>query len=328
MTAGLRFYDFEEDRIQTFDGIFAAPGTTTGSTTADGFAPRLIASYSVSDNTILNAQVSKGFRLGGINDPLNEPLCTPEDLVTFGGQDAWGDEELWNYEVGSKSTVMGGRGTFNIAAYYIDITDLQATITAGSCSSRLVFNVPDAESSGIELEFAAAPSEHFDFAISASYNDSELQSEAAGNISGISKGNRLPTVPEFQAAVAATYQWHLKNDRLGFVTGTYQHVGSRYTQVGDFADGFGTVDMLTFAGVIGGPLTQQFFTFNPELPAYDVVNLRIGVNGEKWEAALFVNNVTDEIAFLALDQERGSRARVGYLTNQPRTYGLSTRVKF
>lgn len=328
LTAGLRVYDFEENRVQTFDGIFATPGTTPGSTTADGFAPRVIASYQVNDNTRLNAQVAKGFRLGGINDPLNEPLCTEEDLRIFGGNDTWDDEEQWNYEIGSKSTVMDGRGTFNIAAYYIDIKDLQATVTAGSCSSRLVFNVPDARSSGLELELAAAPSSSFDFAISASYNDSELRSEAAGNISGISRGNRLPSVPEFQAAAAATYQWPLKNDRLGFVSGTYQHVGSRFTQVGDFAVGFGTVDMLTFDGVIGGPLTQQFFTFDPELPAYDLVNLRLGVSSDKWEVALFVNNVTDEIAFLALDQERGTRARVGYLTNQPRTFGVTTRVNF
>ncbi len=328
LTGGLRFYDFEESRVQTFDGVFAAPGTTTGETTADGVAPRLIASYRVNDNTIFNAQIAKGFRLGGINDPLNVPLCTPEDLAIFGGNDSWGDEEQWNYEIGTKSTVMDGRGTFNVAAYFIDIKDLQATVTAGSCSSRLVFNVPDARSSGLELEFAAAPTNNFDFAISASYNDSELRSEAAGSISGISRGNRLPTVPEFQAAAAATYQWPMQNDRLGFVTGTYQHVGSRFTQVGDFADGFGTVDLLTFPGTIGGPLTQQFFNFNPELPAYDLLNLRVGISAEKWEVALFVNNITDEVALLALDQERGTRARVGYLTNQPQTFGVTTRFKF
>lgn len=37
----------------------------------------------------------------------------------------------------------------------------------------------------------------------------------------------------------------------------------------------------------------------------------------------FVNNLTDERALLALDRERGTRARVGYLTNQPRTFGVS-----
>ncbi|MCG8459342.1 MAG: TonB-dependent receptor, partial [Holophagales bacterium] len=112
LSGGLRFYDFEEDREQIFDGIFGNDdnGTllvqTIGSTTADGVAPRFIASYQASDSTLLNFQVSKGFRLGGINDPLNVPLCTPEDLVTFGGRETWEDEELWNYEIGSKTTFL------------------------------------------------------------------------------------------------------------------------------------------------------------------------------------------------------------------------------
>ena len=46
------------------------------------------------------------------------------------------------------------------------------------------------------------------------------------------------------------------------------------------------------------------------------------------DIALFVNNVTDERALLALDQERGTLARVGYLTNPPRSFGLSANFKF
>jgi len=38
--------------------------------------------------------------------------------------------------------------------------------------------------------------------------------------------------------------------------------------------------------------------------------------------------VTDERAFLALDRERGTRARVGYLTNQPRTAGVTLRFNY
>lgn len=342
LTGGLRYYDFEEDRTQIFDGIFGNDnnGTslveTAGATAADGVAPRLIASYAVNERTTLNAQVSKGFRLGGINDPLNVPLCTPQDLITFGGRETWKDEELWNYELGSKSTFLEGRGIFNIAAFYMDITDLQATVTAGSCSSRVVFNVPDARSSGLELELAAQPSPVFDFAISASYNDSELKStltstDAQGNVSvvsGIEEGNRLPTIPEFQAAAAATYRWELRHGWATYLTGTYQHVGSRFTQIGDQAAGFGTVNLLALPNTIGGPLTQTTFTFDPELPAYDLLNLRFGFIHERWDVAFFVNNVTDERALLALDQERGTLARVGYLTNQPRTFGVSTRIQF
>jgi len=79
---------------------------------------------------------------------------------------------------------------------------------------------------------------------------------------------------------------------------------------------------------IGGPYTQNTFTFDPKLPAQDIINFRIGLLKNRWDTALFINNLTDERSLLALDQERGTRARVGYLTNQPRTIGISTRVTF
>ena len=337
VTGGARLYDFKEKRTQTFDGIFADDGTTSGSTKANGVAPRVMGSYKLNDSTRLNAQISKGFRLGGINDPLNVPLCTAADLVTFGGRGNWKDETLWNYEVGSKSKIMGGRGSFNASAFYADIRDLQATVTAGSCSSRVVFNVPKSKSEGLEAEFEAAPTDLFDFAVSASHTKSQLESTLTSTdakgvvtvVSGIQKGNRLPTVPEFQMTAAATLHWHTGSSWAGYSTGVYQHVGDRYTQIGDQAVGFGTVNLNSFApNNIGGPFTQNTFTFNPKLPAYDIVNLRIGVLVNKWDTALFVNNLTNETAFLALDQERGTRARVGYLTNQPRTIGISTRVNF
>jgi iron complex outermembrane recepter protein len=43
------------------------------------------------------------------------------------------------------------------------------------------------------------------------------------------------------------------------------------------------------------------------------------------DVAAYVNNVTDERAFLSLDREREPRARISYLTNQPRTFGIATR---
>ncbi|HEU4522671.1 MAG TPA: TonB-dependent receptor [Thermoanaerobaculia bacterium] len=332
LTGGVRWYDFSEDRTQVFDGIFADPNDSVGSVSADGFAPRVIVSYELTPATRLNAQISKGFRLGGLNDPLNVPLCTAEDLAIYSGRPTWGDESLWNYEVGAKSTLGGGRGTFNASAFYMDIEDLQATVTAGSCSSRLIVNVPKARSTGVEAEFEYAPTDSFDFAISGNYNNSELRSSfrsaQGGIVAGIEEGNRLPSVPEFQMAAAATFRWPMRSGIAGYATGVYQHVGSRYTQIGDQEAGFGTVDISAFGGDIGGPFTQNIITFDPELPAYDLLNLRLGILHGQWDTALFVNNVTDERAFLALDIERGSRARVSYMTNQPRTIGISTRVNF
>jgi iron complex outermembrane recepter protein len=338
LTGGLRYYNFQEDREQVFDGIFANDNTgtsvvsTPGSTSADGFAPRFIASFRASDRVTLNAQASRGFRLGGINDPLNEPLCTPADLATFRGRDSWRDETAWNYEVGAKSQWMDGRASFNVSAFHMDIRDLQLNVTAGSCSSRLVFNVPKSVSQGAEIELAVAPNQFFDFAASATLTNSELRStltstDAQGRttvVSGIESGNRLPSVPQVQAAAAVTFRRPLRPGAQAFLTGTINHVGSRFTQIDDLVAGFGTLDLNSFApNTIGRPLTQSTFTFAGELPAYSLVNVRVGLSRANWDAAVFLNNLTDERALLSLDRERGLRARVGYLTNQPRTVGVT-----
>ncbi len=326
VTAGLRYYNFKEDRNQVFDGIFSDPNDSVGSVSANGIAPRVMANFKLNDSTRFYAQASKGFRLGGINDPLNTPLCSPQDLVTFGGFGTWDDETLWNYEIGSKSNIMNGRGTFNVALFTSHVKNLQATVTAGTCSSRLVFNVPSARATGAEAEFATSINDNFDVALSANHTDSKLRSTIAS--AGIHSGDRMPSVPQDQWSAATTYRIPMSN-MVGYFSGVYQHVGDRFTQVGDESLGSAaTISLTTFKGTIGGPLTQNTFTFDPKLPAYDIVNVRFGVLKGKWDTALFVNNLTDEKARLALDRERGFRARVGYMTNQPRTIGISTRVTF
>jgi iron complex outermembrane receptor protein len=339
VTAGLRYYHFDEDKAQAFDGLFGAgadgkPVSQPGTTKADGVAPRFIVSYKVSDATTLNAQAARGFRLGGVNDPTNYNLCTPQDRITFSGRETWKDETAWNYEIGGKSKILGGRGTVGVSGFYEDINDLQVTVTAGSCSSRLIFNVPKSRSIGGEFELGVAPNDHFDFSLSASYADSEIRSTIPGTSllvqsTGIREGNRLPSVPKFQMAASATFQQDVAPGFQGYATATYNHIGSRYTQLADQEAGVGTLNINSFgANTIGGPLTQSTFTFNPLLSAYDLVNLRLGVRHDFWDVAFYVNNLTDERAFLALDRERDFRARVGFLTNQPRTFGISTRFDF
>jgi iron complex outermembrane recepter protein len=339
ITAGIRYYNFSEERSQIFDGIFGQgangqPQIQPGATKAHGVAPRFIASYKASDAVTFNAQASRGFRLGGINDPLNVSLCTAQDLAVFSGHDSWKDEKVWNYEAGVKA--QGRRSSINLSVFDMEVTDLQLTVTAGSCSSRLILNAPKARSQGVEAEVTLTPGEHWDFAVSAALNNGKLQSDlkdGSGNIiSGIQSGNRLPAVPQVQASGAATYGWAVGQESRIAITGSYQYNGSRFTLIDDEASGAGTVNLLSFqqsgGKTIGGPLTQSTFTYSPKLPGYSLVNLRIGLARERWEVAAFANNLTDTRAFLALDRERGTRGRVGYLTNQPRTLGMTLNFSY
>jgi iron complex outermembrane receptor protein len=341
LTAGLRYYNYKEDKALIFDGLFAPefpnPTLQAGETKADGVAPRFIASFKATDDVIINAQASKGFRLGGVNDPILLPLCSPDDVITFGNIPSWKDETAWNYELGAKMRFLGGRLSVNPTAFYIDVKDLQVVVTAGTCSSRLVFNVPKARSVGGELEVNYAPTNNFDFTVSGSYNDSEVRESLAGNedaihATGIREGNRLPSVPKFQMALSATYQQPILPTWWGYVTANYTHVGDRYTQLVDQEAGTGVIPLQNVPGAlghpIGGPLTQDTFLFDPLLPAYDIINFRLGVRHGIWDLAFYVNNITNEVAFLSLDRERGFRAREGFLTNQPRTFGIATRFDF
>jgi iron complex outermembrane receptor protein len=334
VTGGLRYYDFDEDRLLTFAGAFADVGYTRqpGSTSSDGFSPRVIVAFEPNDDVLLSAQVARGFRLGGINDPLNVGLCTPQDLTTFSGQPDFDDEKVTNFEVGAKTLLADGRVTFNAAVFYSDIDDLQVIADAGSCSSRIVLNA-QAESIGAELELFARPTASWDLGLSATWVQAEITEtrlSASGQpIAGIRDGNRLPTSPEFQASASATYSWPFNATMEGFANFTFQHVGSSFTQLADQEPGVGCVGCPGAPGFFNfGNPTITSFTFDPELPSYQIGNLRFGLKKDAWEAALYVNNVWDERAFLSLDRERGFRARVGYLTNMPRTYGLSLRMNF
>ena len=346
ITGGLRYYKFSEDRILNFNGVFAAAtpaGGVPGSTDSNGTSPRLILSYKATDDVTFNAQAARGFRLGGINDPINKPLCSATDLLVFGNQQNWQDEKTWNYEVGAKTQWMDRRVTLNISAFYSDIKNLQATTTAGTCSSRIVFNVPTARSEGIEAELFARPTVNWDFGLSATFIDAKLTSSVistlppkAGTgcppactvvVGGLADGNRLPTAPKTQAVGSVGYTLPLQGSSDFFANFTIQYVGSSFSQFENEEPGFGQIGGAgdpNAARLIsyGGPLTVSQINFNSELPSYTLANLRFGLKTERWQAAAYINNIADKNAELALDYERGRSARVGYLTNQPRTIGV------
>lgn len=327
-TAGGRYYDFEETRTITTGGLFANGDTgIVDETSSDGFTPRFLLSYDVSPGITVNAQASQGFRLGGVNDPLNVPLCNAQDLALFGGFQNYDDETLWNYEVGVKT--QGDIFTFNAAAFYNDISDLQVTLDAGSCSSRIVFNVPEAHSTGIEAELGLNPASGLNFSLSGSFIEAEFDTTLPGALAGatgIREGNRLPSVPEFQLSASGSYEFPISNNADLFFAASFTHVGSRFTQPADQEDNPRTfVHGLPFGGA---PATAST-TVDLLLDDYQLVNLSAGVdfvNG--FSLKLYANNVFDENALLSFDRERGGRARLGYRIGTPRTFGATVRKEF
>lgn len=331
LTVGGRFYDFEETRVITSGGLFAnGDSGRVDTTTSDGFTPRILGSWNLNDNVTFNAQASQGFRLGGVNDPLNGGLCTPEDLAIFGSFQDYNDEKMWNYEAGIKSTWASGV-TFNAAAFYSDIEDLQVTLDAGSCSSRISFNVADAHTAGVEFEVSAQPLESLYFSLAGSILESQFDSTVTDStgaiLGGVQDGNRLASVPEFQFAVTGSYLFPLKafGGSDGSVTLSVQHVGDRITQPSDQLPGSG---LFTSSLPFGGASGDELNIVDLELDPYTIINLSASVEKDDWSAVIYVRNLGDENANTSFDRERGGRARLGFRTNIPRTIGITLRRSF
>ena len=338
LTAGGRYYDFNETRDFISGGIFSNGDNFRGDkTSSNGFTPRFIASYEMNDKVTVNLQASKGFRLGGVNDPLNIPLCDDgvangPDARTFGGRPNYKDETLWNYEAGVKAST--GGITFNAAVFYNDISNLQVTADAGSCSSRVVFNVPKAHSMGLEMELSARPVPGLELSLNGSVIDAKFDSsvtDTAGNvIAGMRDGNRLPTVPRFQMAATGSYTAAVGAGLDWTTTASFQHVGDRYTQPGDQEAGaasFSSAIWFNPANNTYGTGTYNFGSFL--LPSYNLVNLSTGLSWDNGLSVLvFVNNLFDENPLLSLDRERGGRARLGYNIGAPRKVGVTVRKSF
>ncbi len=331
LTVGGRFYDYEETRTISQGGIFGSGAdNVVDETESDGFNPRVLLSYDLNDNVTYNAQVSEGFRLGGVNDPLNVNLCSEQDAAIFGDFQDFDDESLVNYEVGFKASY--NRVSINAAAYYTDISDLQVTLDAGTCSSRVSFNVPDAHTAGLELELKAKPSDYWDFSVVASLLEAEFDStilDGSGNIvGGVEDGNRLASVPEFSASASAAYtipsQLFGSDGDLSFST-SIQFVGDRITQPADQVAGAGVFEPGLVFGQLNG---SEVVDIDLELPSYEIVNANVAFDTEAWSLSLYINNLFDENALLSFDRERGGRARTAFRINTPRTVGVTYRHNF
>ena len=217
VTAGLRWYDWEEDKTFKSGGAFSNLEEQNQNVTvsSNGLTPRFMVSYDVTDHVAVNAQASRGFRLGGYNDPLNRGLC---GLATMRPTEvpAVSRRDLWNYEVGVKSSFE--RVTLNGSLFYADIDNLGVNVDAGSCSSRVAINVPEAHTMGGELELSVHPTDALLVTFAGSYVEAEFDSTVR------TQRDLMGRVPKGPWSTASRRQPHPVRAQLAALRGGDVHV--------------------------------------------------------------------------------------------------------
>jgi outer membrane receptor protein involved in Fe transport len=301
--AGLRWFDAEQELVNTESGLFAAGANNfSGSAEEDGTTPRFYLAYHASDDHLIYAQAAQGFRLGGVNRPVPVPPCGPA-LAALGltaAPQQFDSDSLWNYEVGAKTDWFDHRMIANLSVFQIDWTDMQQTIPL-SCGFNFTGNVGEATSRGAELELAYQPLPQLELRAMAAHIKAELESDAPAL--GGQAGERVLHVPEWTFSASIDQSFDLTANWAGYVHVDYQWVDDAY-------DNFNQNDP------------------NQVRESYDLTNVRLGVQSERWNLTLFARNVFDERPILADIGDIGVAGSRKVVTTRPRTIGLTVSMSF
>ncbi|MFO1239015.1 MAG: TonB-dependent receptor [Sphingomonadaceae bacterium] len=310
VTGGLRYFNWKQDFSLFFGGFFGVDETGTPLTTQDrarenGVNPRAVVSYKINDNVMLFAEASKGFRYGGVNQPLPLGLCGPE-LNSIGltrGPVTFGADSLWSYSVGEKGRFFDNRLKLNATGFLITWNDVQTKRQLPSCSYYFIQNKGQVVSRGLELEtsFALTPSVTIGF--SGSYTDAE----ADGAISNLNAqdGDPVPYFPRYIATATAQYHRPVGNGEL-VLDGSWAFRAGVDTQ-------------------FNHTLAQ-----NRHIPANDYLALSATYRIGRMEFGLFGQNLTNGTKILLRSPNNFPTFQPGDSVSwaRPRTFGVRTRVNF
>ena len=273
----------------------------------DDLSPKVALDWQLNKETLLYASIAKGFRAGGANVDSslgNDP--------TFNR--AFQSDSIINYEVGAKATFLDERLTINAAAFFIDWSDIQVDrpiedrITGNPEGVFIVTNGKDAHSRGVEADIYISPAKGWDIVlggslVNAQYDNGTINSPYEGGKIFDLKGIHLPSAPEYVYNASVTRSFPLGSSKLsGLVRADYAVRGNSYSDVPN------------------KPLGADLHSGRME-----VMNLRAGIQGEKWSAQAFVLNVADK-NHSSFDYDVTSflfRSRL-----QPRTVGVNVRLDF
>jgi iron complex outermembrane receptor protein len=301
LTVGGRWFDntFELEipvyEGPAVEGSFPSPLLEESS---NSFTPKVSVSYHTAEDLHFYATASEGFRIGQVNFG-----ATPNNGVPI----SFGPDSLWNYELGMKSILQGGRLKLNIAAFYIDWTDIQlgrTTIADNDLAVSFTDNAGDAISKGVEVEANYIPFEQLELGTSFTYNKARLDSVLDGV--DLLPGSTLPGSPEFSMSNYIQYvSEELPNNLAGYIRLSHRHVGE-----------------------VVSDIVNQDHLFSDTYNAFD---LRVGLLYENYEVTLYVDNLTNNDATtsrynVGVDLDSWSTFRAYRL--KPRTMGLTFRVDF
>jgi iron complex outermembrane receptor protein len=331
LTGGARFFRYENS-LEGFFGFGATNpyGSSTGenscfaanhfedgpctnldkTVSANDSTFKFNATYHVTDDAMIYATYSEGFRPGGVNRRGTFPPYKADFLT--------------NYEFGWKTSWFDDKLRLNGAVYHSIWDDFQFSFLGENGLTNLT-NAGGAKLEGVEMDLQWAVTSSFSLFGGFALQKSELTKDFCLSLGTDGKpldradciandpaeftgsGTRLPSTPRFKGSLTGRYEFPMAGSE-GHFQASLVHEGSRRTALLESEN-----------SVLG------------DGDAYTLVDLSFGIDKEKWSAELFVKNAFDERAKLYNYSECTVDICGGIIysiMNQPRTIGLKYEQKF
>lgn len=312
VTAGGRYYDYSS----YLDGGTALPLLATlqytrtngargypypniqyrsraDTTKSNGFVWKANASYTFSNDLLVYATVSKGYRIGGVNrvapcvlplDPGVQNACgLPNELN-------YAPDIVYNKEIGVRATLADGAIVSNLAIYHISWDQIQLAGLTANGSLGITVNGGKAVSQGIEWNVVVKPVDNLVIRGSYNYLDAHLTQDVPSLLqyraangraayADVYDGDRLPGSPQHSGAIGVTYTVPMQRDDSLELNWTTQYVGNVLSRVG--GRGFGE-----------------------RMPAYSVSQASVAYLFGDWRVSLFATNIFDKYAVTSIGRDR------------------------
>jgi len=286
------------------------------------FTPRVALDYTPTDETLVYASISRGFKSGGFNTLGDVTLPV----------NRFNPEYVWNYELGLKAMMLDRRLRMSLTGFYADYTNLQQTVFRLNEATQVRFprveNSTSATIKGVEFEGEATPITGLRLTGAVTYLDAAFGFFCNNN-------PLFPSVPTSASCVGVTRDGQplpsgavqLKGNTLTQAPKWQYNVSAQYTfPVSDRFNLTGRVDYKwqsrTYFDIYNNPQNSQ--------GGYGLLNgsIELATQDRAWSLLAWVRNAADKRYVSQGSAGSGANAAITGSLGIPRMSGVTLSHRF
>ncbi|MEO0031298.1 MAG: hypothetical protein RIS94_1056 [Pseudomonadota bacterium] len=298
-----RSFSLVPDALDPFTGGPINPGQLFGTlapqkATFKQLEPKVSISWKPTPGFNLYGNWGIGFKSGGFNNQGSAALIKTSFVDTINANvhitDKYDKEWSSAFEVGLKGSLLDDRLTFDLAGYYTQVHNMQFfEFFVGSFGLlRVVSNIDKVDIKGVEMNVTARPMRGVKLFGSFNYTDSEIKKSTARPNT---VGNKSPYTADYTLNAGFEVEQPISDGLRFFTRADYRLTGPTW---------FSTVQNQSgptlFSGLLPiSDLHLPAFVGDGKFDrtrraAFGIVNLRAGLQTDRFSVSVFANNVFDK----------------------------------